>query len=273
MTQTNIPSLPEYFEFTSRLRMHSSKKEKHYHSHWEIYYLVEGVCCFFIDNKSYRLTAGDVALFPPEIIHKASYETPTFSRLLIYCDAALIPASVESVIRQFPVFPWHAETGDTIRSLFETMGREYAQPDGFSGYLIRSKLWELLVLIARHSGSAHRPTGKSPVVEQAVDYIRSHYAEPISLGDVAGHCFVSREHLSRIFKRETDFNLSEYLMIYRLQKAESLLRKEPHLRISEVARRCGFSDSNYFSKSFRKMHGISPTDVKNSLNRHISPTE
>lgn len=257
--------MPAYFEFTSRLRMRSSKKEKHYHSYWEIYYLVEGVCSFFIDSKAYRLTAGDVALFPPGIIHKANYETPTFSRLLIYCDAALIPASAEPMIRQFPVFPWDEETGDRIRTLFEAIGREYANPDDFSGDLIQSKLGELVVLIARHSGSAHRPKGESPVVEQAVDYIRSHYTEPVSLGDVAGHCFVSREHLSRLFKRETGFNLSEYLMIYRLQKAEALLRREPRLRISEVARRCGFSDSNYFSKAFHKVYGTSPTDVKRSL--------
>ena len=89
--------------------------------------------------------------------------------------------------------------------------------------------------------------------------------EPVSLQAVAKHCFVSREHLSRLFKRETGFNLSEYLMIYRLQKAEALLRREPRLRISEVARRCGFSDSNYFSKAFHKVYGTSPTDVKRSL--------
>ena len=262
MTQISVPSMTEYFEFTSRLRMRSSKKEKHYHNHWEIYYLVEGVCCFFIDNKSYRLRAGDVALFPPGIIHKANYETPTFSRLLIYCDAALIPVSAEPVIRLFPVFPRHEETSGPIRDIFETIRREYTDPDEFSGDLLRSKLGELLLLIARHSGSAHRPNGESPVVEQAVDYIRSRYGEPVSLGDVASHCFVSREHLSRLFKRETGFNLSEYLMIYRLQKAESLLYREPKLRISEVARRCGFSDSNYFSKSFRKVYGIAPTAVK-----------
>lgn len=265
MADSPILSLPEYFEFTSRIRMRSSKKEKHYHSHWEIYYLVEGVCCFFIDNKSYRLTAGDMALFPPGIIHKANYETPTFSRLLIYCDSALIPSSVEPVIRRFPVFPRNERTCGPIQDIFETIRREYSEPDPFSGDLLRSKLTELLAIIARESRSAEQPKGETSVVEQAIGYIRSRYMEPISLGDVAGHCFVSREHLSRIFKRETGLNLSEYLMIYRLQKAESLLRENPKIRVAEAAQRCGFNDSNYFSKSFRKLYGYAPTALKGRM--------
>jgi AraC-like DNA-binding protein len=265
MEESTILSLPEYFEFTSRIRMRSSKKEKHYHSHWEIYYLVEGVCSFFIDDKSYRLTAGDVALFPPGIIHKANYETPTFSRLLIYCDSALIPPSAEPVIRRFPVYPRDEGTCGPIQAVFETIRRECTQPDAFSGDLLRSKLTELLTLIARGSQTARQPQGENSVVEQAVGYIRSRYMEPISLGDVAGHCFVSREHLSRIFKRETGLNLSEYLMIYRLQKAESLLRQTPGLRVAEVAQRCGFNDSNYFSKSFRKLYGYAPTALKGRM--------
>ena len=203
MSGSSVLSFQEYFEFTSKIRMQSSKKENHYHSHWEIYYLVDGVCCFFIDNKSYRLTAGDVALFPPGIIHKANYETPTFSRLLIYCGASMIPPSAEGVLRQIPVFPKNDLTAEPIREIFDTVRREYHQPDEFSADVIESKVSQLLLLIARESKFADRPKGESSVVELAVKYIRSRYMDTFSLGDVANYCFVSREHLSRIFKRET----------------------------------------------------------------------
>ncbi len=177
MSGSSVLSFQEYFEFTSKIRMQSSKKENHYHNHWEIYYLVDGVCCFFIDNKSYRLTAGDVALFPPGIIHKANYETPTFSRLLIYCGASMIPPSAEGVLRQVPVFPKNDLTAEPIREVFDTVRREYHQPDEFSADVIQSKVSQLLLLIARESKFADRPKGESSVVELAVKYIRSRYMD------------------------------------------------------------------------------------------------
>lgn len=242
--------------------MKSTKKVEHYHSCWEIYYLLDGICCFFIDNKSYRLTPGDMAFFPPGIIHKTNYETPTFSRLLIYCSSDFIPPSSENILHQSPILTRTDATAEIIGSIFKTIQQEHNQPDIFSEDIIKSKVSELLLLIARENKSVDQVKKNSSVVEMAVQYIRSRYMDPISLGDIASYCFVSREHLSRIFKRETGFNISEYLTIYRLQKAESLLRENSKIKITEVAQRCGFNDSNYFSKSFKKMYNIPPTSIK-----------
>ena len=255
--------MQEYFEFAARIHMRSKKKEIHYHDYWEIYYLVDGACCYFIDNKCFRLSAGDVAMIPPGTIHKANYETPTFSRLLIYCSPAYVPLSACSTLQQFPVLSRSDLTADAIERIFKAIQQEYDYPDAFSSDLIKNKTAELLLLIARGSRSVEQLKNESPIVEMAVKFIRSRYMEAISLGDVAQYCFVSREHLSRIFKRETGFKLSEYLNIYRLQKADALLKEYPKMRISEVAHRCGFNDSNYFSKAYKKMYHISPTTAKN----------
>ena len=50
-------------------------KDVHYHSVFEIYYLIEGSCWYFIDNKSYLLDSGDIAIIPSGVIHKTNYET------------------------------------------------------------------------------------------------------------------------------------------------------------------------------------------------------
>ena len=86
--------------------------------------------------------------------------------------------------------------------------------------------------------------------------------EAVSLRDVAEYCYVSREHLSRIFKKETGFGFSEYLNVYRLKKADAILAENPQSKVSEVALGCGFSDSNYFSKQYKKMFGIAPTKTR-----------
>ena len=88
------------------------------------------------------------------------------------------------------------------------------------------------------------------IVEKAVKYIHKHYADNLSLTDTAKYCYVSDEHLSRKFKKETGFGFNEYLNIYRLKKADIWLRNDPKAKISEIAINCGFNDSNYFSKVY-----------------------
>ena len=55
---------------------------------------------------------------------------------------------------------------------------------------------------------------------------------------------------------------NEYLNIYRLKKANAMLLETPKRKIAEVAALCGFGDSNYFSKQYKKMYGISPTETR-----------
>ena len=71
---------------------------------------------------------------------------------------------------------------------------------------------------------------------------------------------------SRKFKKETGFGFNEYLNIYRLKKADIWLRNDPKAKISEIAINCGFNDSNYFSKVYKKVYKISPKDAKKESN-------
>ena len=98
-------------------------------------------------------------------------------------------------------------------------------------------------------------------VENAIDYIRANYMYRLTLSETAKHCAVSPEHLSRVFKKETGFGFNEYLNLYRLKKAESILKSGQGKTIAQVAAACGFNDSNYFSNTYKKMYGISPSKV------------
>ena len=111
-------------------------------------------------------------------------------------------------------------------------------------------------------GGKTRQRQESPIAEQAGRYIRDHYGEAVTLQDVANCCFVSREHLSRMFKKETGFGFNEYLNIYRLKKANAMLLETPKRKIAEVAALCGFGDSNYFSKQYKKVYGVAPTQTR-----------
>jgi len=257
------------YEKTEKDRSYMPEVGGHYHNYYELYYLIDGTCWYFIDKKSYHLTAGDVALIPKGVIHKTNYETIEHSRLLVCCDSYYIPDSVRDVIPSIPYFAKSDEYEGEIKALFASIAAETENPDEFSEEAVRMLVNKLLILIARASrtkekGKDEIKKEESPIVEKAVKYIRSHYTEEVSLSDTAAYCFVSKEHLSRTFKKETGFGFNEYLTAYRLKKAETLIKSNPRIKVAEVALVCGFNDSNYFSKVYKRMYGKSPTHDKKS---------
>lgn len=235
---------------------------EHYHPDYEVYYLTEGRCRYFIHDKTYAVAAGDVVVIPPGRIHKVMYETPQHSRVLFNCTAEFVPLSVIPFVQQLAYFPNNPDTAKAIGGLYQRLREAVFYPDTFSEDTIRCCAMQLFLLIAKASSHSKPLPVSSPIVEQAITYIRNHYMNSMALTDTARHCAVSHEHLSRVFKKETGFGFNEYLNLYRLKKAESLLKSGKAPSISRVALQCGFSDSNYFSKMYKSAYGISPSQAK-----------
>ncbi|WP_151734537.1 response regulator [Paenibacillus tengchongensis] len=112
--------------------------------------------------------------------------------------------------------------------------------------------------------ASDRQSGYTLLVEQALEYIRSHYQEPdMSIGKVCQHLHISTGYFSSIFKKEMKLTFVAYLLQVRLEAAKELLRST-ELKAFEIAERIGFADPNYFSFCFRKKYGLSPKEYKNS---------
>lgn len=92
-------------------------------------------------------------------------------------------------------------------------------------------------------------------------YVKENYMNEISFIDLAQICHVSRSHLSALFKKEVGCSFPEYLVNFRIHKAEKLLREE-NLRVTEVSELVGYQDVAHFSKMFKKYTGVSPKTVK-----------
>ena len=95
-------------------------------------------------------------------------------------------------------------------------------------------------------------------VVEAMKYIDTHYAEDLSLDQVALHVRFSPFHLSRIFKSATNSTVLDYVTRKRLDEAQRLLR-EQFLSIKEVGAAVGYTDQNYFSRVFRRLTGMTPS--------------
>ena len=92
----------------------------------------------------------------------------------------------------------------------------------------------------------------------AVKYLEDHYAERIRIADLVSHIGYGRARLFELFKRHTGLSPNDYLLRFRIRKAQELL-VQTDLSVREIARRIGMPDSGYFSTVFRRQTGHTPT--------------
>lgn len=103
----------------------------------------------------------------------------------------------------------------------------------------------------------------NPLINEVLHYIGKHYMEDLFLSSLADTFFLSKEHLSRLFKRETGTNLFSYIMELKLNDAKELL-SSTEMTLEEIAFKLGFSNGNYFSKVFKKNTGQSPREYRST---------
>lgn len=98
-------------------------------------------------------------------------------------------------------------------------------------------------------------------IAEAVKYVKTNYAEQISLENVAEASNVSPSYLSKLFKEEMDMGFTEFLTQVRLEAAQKFL-EESSLSIKEIAIEVGYPDEKYFSKLFKKITGMKPSEYR-----------
>lgn len=100
------------------------------------------------------------------------------------------------------------------------------------------------------------------------EYIRTHYMRGISMHDAAAAVGYSEPYFCRMFKQQFGQSFTSYLTEYRIEEAKKLLAK-PTVKVKEVGVLCGYPDSNYFIKVFRRATGKNPSEYRSEVFRQI----
>lgn len=253
--------IPDYY-YSKVTNITDYESTHHYHHAFEIYYMKDGMCNYFIGEHSYKVMPGDVILIPADTIHKTNYGGVAHSRCLINCSDEYIPGSA---LEQIPSTGYLYHNNKIIKRLeeiFVEIEAEYSNMDELSEEALKCYTTELFILILRNKNEYENKREESNLVTQVLKYVQNNYMNNVKLSSVAKIVSVSPEHLSRVFKQEIGFGFKEYLTIIRLQKAEDMLKKEPGRTICEVAYACGFNDGNYFSYKFKEAYGVSPSKMR-----------
>lgn len=117
---------------------------------------------------------------------------------------------------------------------------------------------ELFHKAIRYTGQ-YKNTRAAKIAQSAKAYIEQCYPDPeLQLEQVAQHVFINTSYLRAVFKKEFGMTLSDYITQFRMKKAKELLGRGGQ-RLADIAESVGYNDASYFSKSFKKFYGYSPS--------------
>lgn len=128
---------------------------------------------------------------------------------------------------------------------------------------INGKLNDLLTLLMESSWhrGAHTNAPKKMEISQVKSFLDEHYKEKLSLESVASHFFIDKHYLARLFKEQYGVTLVTYLQQVRITHAKRMLRFTDK-SIEEIGLECGIGELNYFSRVFKKLEGVSPSEFR-----------
>lgn len=101
------------------------------------------------------------------------------------------------------------------------------------------------------------------LTNKVIQVIHRDFGQPLSLRLFSKQFMVSERHLGRVFSQDTGLKFSEYLFVFRLEKAKSILLSTDY-KISDIAALVGYPHPNYFHQHFRSYFNLSPTELRSS---------
>lgn len=113
------------------------------------------------------------------------------------------------------------------------------------------------------AGREGLPDRTVALVQRACRYIEAHYREDICLDELARLTGFSSFYLSRVFKQQRGVSFTDYLTAIRIERAKELLR-DPTANVKEVSCLAGYADPNYFTRVFKRVVGVTPTDYRDA---------
>lgn len=249
----------------SRDKVSNKRKVSSIHCHennYELYFLIDGTTKYFIGDEIFILKKGDIAFVPKGMLHKTDSESCMYNeRVLLSFDDSVFDESDSFLRDELCGTKFSRIPENHLYKIEETINKlekEYTREDKYSKSMKKAYTVHLLNLICRYRNISEPSVSQSDkIVFEVSDFIRKNYDKDISLKMLCKHFAVNESYLSKKFKAVSGTGISEYISYVRIMNAEILLKQSKYT-ISEIAYKCGFNDSNYFSTVFKKIKGLSP---------------
>jgi len=244
------------------------------HDFWECLYVISGSLCVSADERVYDLKAGDIIFHKPLEFHKFYITSEAGTEIFVFSF------SMEGALADFfsnKVFRLSAMQKDIIARIIDYVEEKQEVAEFYEStynsilemlekypiYLQNVVLQICRFMLCLIEESCIEKASASPdavIFRKAVGYMNDSIYDNASVDSIAQHCNISVSGLKRIFAKFAGIGIHKYFLLLKLKEARKMLYRGD--TVSNVANALGFSSQAYFSKTYKREMGVSPSVVK-----------
>lgn len=257
------------------------RSSSHWHKYIEITYVEKGSAVYYVNDRVYLVEAGDVIIFNHLESHRWKVTSEEIELTVLVFSSRIISDSMNEMDLDYLVpflkrgsnfqnkIAKNEYHGYEITKMMDEIYEEYTKQE--SGYylIIKADIMRLLSILVRYyqkepnslSGSDEQKISMKRL-EEALIYIKSNYADRITLEEAAGKANMCPNYFSGYFKKVTGYCFQEYVSKLRMEKAKSMLTDSDR-GILEIALDCGITNMSNFYRQYKKFYGVTPGEERN----------
>lgn len=258
--KTNLIYLQEIGELQAK-KEHKSKRENL--SSYLFFMVESGSGTLMYNNEIFELSAGSCVFIDCRKPYYHNSSKDLWKLKWIHFDGEALMGIYDKYLERggSPVFT--PASLSAFQSNWERLFTIAKSDDFLLDMRINEALATLLTLLMENSWQPDNQKTDSKRANIAVirAYLDEHFKEHISLDDLASSFFINKFYLTRIFKQEIGLSINNYLLQKRITHAKQLLRFSD-MSIEEIGHSCGIGALYYFSRTFKKIEGISPSEYR-----------
>ncbi|NCD04782.1 MAG: AraC family transcriptional regulator [Spirochaetia bacterium] len=267
-----------YFEYPSTFLFKGES-----HDFWEFLYVDKGEVGITSENKVYNLKQGQIIFHKPNQFHDVFCNGKISPNLLVVSfdsDAKCMSFFEDKVLQINKSLTFYLNT--IIKESKKAFKNNLADPyfkeliinedaPEFSLDLIALSLETFLINLIRDNNelnanlpiSIHEKENKRRV-QLVINYLEKNISNNITLENICSQCSMSRSLIQKLFKNDTGWSVMEYFYRLKIEEAKRLIRNGTN-NFTQIADELGYSTIHYFSRQFKKIVGMSPSEYSKSI--------
>ena len=257
-------------------------KAYHHHDIYEVIYIIKGTVQFFIEEKKYEITSGDMILVAPNILHKLVFtNTKECHRVIVNFTKEFIKSFQSNNTDLLNVFElinkkgmhkisFFPEKQKRLERYFIDMEKTQFSNNFGDDLIFKVNFAEFMLLVNRiymnlNEEELINKNINDPYVTKTIEFINNNIDKRIQLTDIANHLSLSVSRIAHLFKNVTGLSIMNYIIKKRLVLAQNLLKNGAHIK--DVYLQCGFPDEASFFRYFKQEFNTTPK--KYAMSAHI----
>ena len=228
-----------------------------------IHYIMDGKGIYQVGEKKYKLSKGQGFLIEPEELtfYQADQEEP-WSYLWVGVGGTGAKKFIQDIGLNSQQRIFRCADGEKLNEIVMDM-MKHTRSTVSDLYYLQGKLYELFSVLAADVviEELMEENKENRYIQEAVTYIRNHYAAGLTVEELAGYLGVNRSYFYTLFKNKLQLSPKEFLTKFRISRArEQLILTEES--VENIAVACGYHSTLVFTKNFKQETGMTPTEFR-----------